>query len=769
MRDVQVALYKTMENNENKIEEFDSLSFDVDAGLIDRLGRELVGRSETAVSELIKNAYDADAKIVDVKFINSNVFGGTLKIIDDGVGMTREQLKKGFMTISSSDKIHNPISEKFKRSKAGRKGIGRFATHRLGRRLTIITQTLKSEKALKLTINWDEYVIDKNLVLIKNPIEEIEKTKSEGTELIIENLRESWSEAEIRRIYRYVSDLFQPNYLSDRSKNLNLAKQDDKSFSVCFTEEIGGIEVAIANPEKMIFEKALAVIEGHIDVDHNGFCSVSSNNLELESDLIPILYGKKVIQEDEEIEDEKKIIIDKYYALKSIHFKVYYFIYNREIYYTNISKTELASVQKIAKEQGGIKLYRNGFRVLPYGERGNDWLGIDKRYFDSSGVTNIPSGNQNLFGFVEIVDQDGEQFEETASREGVLENESYIELRDFISKSLFAGINRIRAQITRKKNELEQKNITANPNTSDTVQTPFEKLDSLQINIDNLVEGNLTEEQSLTYKANIKQYVEGLKQDFQKLLDELGMTRVLAGLGLTIGEFTHEVVQFSPSLYGDLDVITDQQLDVEGLSSLENLKRTIDLFTSYTSYFNATISANVSRELKPQELDVVVSKFKNVISSDLRKLNIELIVETYGYNLFSIPMHSSEWTSILFNLYTNSKKAIKRKNIDGKIRIIIGKENEMLYLEFLDNGDGVPDENKNRIFDAFFTTSTPAGFDATQDEKLTGTGLGLKIVKDIVENYGGNIDLIEPESIYATCIRIEMPLATEKQRNDYGL
>jgi signal transduction histidine kinase len=759
-----------MENTENTQEDLDSLSFHVDAGLIDRLGRELVGRSETAVSELVKNSYDADAKIVEVKFINSNIIGGILKISDNGLGMNRDQLQKGFMTISSSDKVHNPISERYERRKAGRKGIGRFATHRLGKKLTIITQTLSSEKALKLTINWEDYVIDKDLSTIKNRVEEIEKIKLEGTELIIENLRESWTPSEIKRIYRYVSDLFQPNYLSDRSRDLNLAKQEDSTFTVSFTEEIGGVEVSIANPDKMIFEKSLAVIEGFIDVDNDGYCSVSSSSLELKDDIIPIFYDKKeiVFKEENGVQVEEKVAIKKYRQLKNIHFKVYYFIYNREVYYTNISKTELASVQKIAKEQGGIKLYRNGFRVLPYGERGNDWLGIDKRYFDQSGDTNIPAGNQNLFGFVEIIDQEGDNFEETASREGVLENDSYIELRDFISKSLYAGINRIRAQITKKKIEIDKqkKSIVA---TSDSIQTPFEKLDDLQNEMNDLFSGNLNDEQASKFKANIKQYVEGLRLDFQKLLDELGMTRVLAGLGLTIGEFTHEVVQFSPSLYGDLDVITDQQLNADGLSSLENLKRTINLFTAYTSYFNATVSANVSRELKPQELDIVITKFKNVISSDLRKLEIEFLFEPYGYNFFTVPMHSSEWSSILFNLYTNSKKAIKRRNIEGQIKIIIGKENEKIYLEFMDNGDGIPDENKNRIFDAFFTTSSPAGFDATQDERLTGTGLGLKIVKDIIQTYGGDIDVIEPESDYSTCIRIEMPLATEKQKSDYAL
>ena len=108
----------------------------------------------------MKNSYDADAKEVKVRFINANVEGGKLLISDDGVGMTKKQLKDGFMKISSTDKIHSPKSEKFGRTKAGRKGIGRFATQRLGNQLVIITQTLEAPKALKLTINWDDYKID---------------------------------------------------------------------------------------------------------------------------------------------------------------------------------------------------------------------------------------------------------------------------------------------------------------------------------------------------------------------------------------------------------------------------------------------------------------------------------------------------------------------------------------------------------------------------------------------------------------------------------
>jgi len=112
----------------------EKVGFTVDAGIINRLGLELVSKSETAVSELIKNSYDADANIVNVSFLNASIaVGGKLIIDDDGLGMTRNQLIDGFMRLATTDKLHNPISKKYKRAKAGKKGIGRFATQRLVR------------------------------------------------------------------------------------------------------------------------------------------------------------------------------------------------------------------------------------------------------------------------------------------------------------------------------------------------------------------------------------------------------------------------------------------------------------------------------------------------------------------------------------------------------------------------------------------------------------------------------------------------------------
>lgn len=141
-----------------------TVRFSVDAGIINRLGKELVGRAETALSELVKNGYDSDAITVTLVFKNNNQIGGTLMVTDNGNGMTQQQLVNGFMRLSSTDKIHHPKSPLYKRTRAGKKGIGRFATQRLGAKLTIITQTSDATEAIQVTIDWDRFVTDSNLL-----------------------------------------------------------------------------------------------------------------------------------------------------------------------------------------------------------------------------------------------------------------------------------------------------------------------------------------------------------------------------------------------------------------------------------------------------------------------------------------------------------------------------------------------------------------------------------------------------------------------------
>lgn len=101
------------------------------------------------------------------------------------------------------------------------------------------------------------------------------------------------------------------------------------------------------------------------------------------------------------------------------------------------------------------------------------------------------------------------------------------------------------------------------------------------------------------------------------------------------------------------------------------------------------------------------------------------------------------------------------QKFDGKIFIECGKIYNTVYLEFSDNGDGIQLENREKIFNAFYTTSMPVGKIVKTHEEMTGTGLGLKIVRDIITSYGGKIFVKEATKGYSTTIRIELPWEKE--------
>lgn len=740
----------------------DYVRFSVDAGHISRLGKELVAKQETAVSELVKNAYDADATVVKLTFEETDSPGGRLQIEDNGTGMNRSQLINGFMRLSSTDKIRHPISPWYKRQRAGRKGIGRFAAQRLGDKVIIITQTKESQDALRLEINWTQFEQERELGSIASRVNQIQKTKEHGTTLIIEELAEAWTNASITRVYRYIADLIQPFPLSKAPQT----SQTDPGFDTKMYRVSNGEQEEIASVEKMIYEHALAEVDAYVDDLGRGFWSIKSahfgineENLEIgkerEQPKTPFTYLKACPESAKE--------------QMNIRLKAYYYIYGSKY----IPKTQNKLIRELAKERGGIRIYRNGFRVLPYGEPSDDWLRLDADRPNDKKF--VPYANQNFFGFVELIDKEGKLFEETSSREGLIENEAFKELGDFVSRVLRAVALKMGEE--RKRKDAEAKK-SGKPEATPTERIK-EQLNHINISTSSVIGGNFVGSVvvGMHLESNLREIEEAVAQQEEEnkaRLEEIAMLRVLASLGLTIGEFTHEIKHLLPAIRADAkQLLRIHHKEAErGALAAEyalRLQKNLESFKTYTSFFDRAISSNARREIKIQGLRMVVRSFIEAIQPTAHRYSIKMLdPKIQGYDLFTVPMHPSEWSSILFNLFSNSKKAINRAQTEGQILISAGRKGQHVYLQFADNGDGIAQENEERIFDAFFTTASPASPLANEQEQLLGSGLGLKIIKDIVTSYNGNIILITPPQGFSTCFRIELPRATDKELQKYG-
>ena len=605
----------------NELVKFDEnyVRFSIDAAHISRLGKELVSRQETAVAELIKNAYDADASWVSMLYDNTETPGGRLTITDSGNGMSRSELVNGFMRISTSDKRHNPVSERYTRVRAGQKGIGRFAAQRLGNKLTITTQKESDAYALKVVIDWNEFKSDTDLSEIASGITSAPKSMQHGTTLEIDDLCDSWTEAQIRRVYRYVIELIQPFPLSAQTSSSN----SDPGFKVtCKKSGTGTETITLADDQSMFFDHALARIEGYVNDDGTPHWKVESKLLNLNETAVLEQKGERAFSN-----------------LIGVKFSTHYFIYTPEY----IPRQLNSKLRNLGNEKGGIRVYRNGFRVRPYGESYNDWLRLD--YSSSLRQILPPHSNQNFFGFVELHDPEGARFEETASREGLIENEAYNELVSFVSSALKSAVLRI-AAARKKKQKPSQSGWSYSSDLDDqeessALQVAKNKLIDLQSSFQEELEEKSTqhdvegqsdsesEDSDRRPPSDSISEVLGVLQkagdEREAMLEEIGMLRVLASLGLSIGEFTHEIKHYFPAIRLDVSALSVTDEDAKLISRIDQNLNTIQ---SYASYFDTTVSANVSRERKPLELRDVINDFLSATHSIASRDSISCLLYT---------------------------------------------------------------------------------------------------------------------------------------------
>ncbi|WP_240364921.1 ATP-binding protein, partial [Pseudomonas syringae] len=368
------------------------------------------------VAELIKNAYDADANYVKAIFRHTYRAGGELIIMDDGLGMSRDELINGFMRISTRDKSENPRSSKYKRQRAGRKGIGRFSAQRLGMRLQLTTRREEDVAGICIDIDWNKFEEVGDLILVSNQITSA-PLADVGTSLRISNLKDSWSKAQIQRAYRFISELLQPTLLRFAPNK----KDGDPGFRVEFYEEFDGEQELIASEQQNILDNAHALISGYVDEKGIPYFSIESKRFNYNG-------GPENFHSDARVKTVFDADVADYSLLAGVSFQAHYFIEN------DLPPGSRNIVRNVLRKNSGIKIYRNGFRVLPYGEAQDDWLGLQR----SSALRQLlpPHANSNFIGFVQLTDPNGNNFEETASREGLIENQAFSQLQDFIYKSL---------------------------------------------------------------------------------------------------------------------------------------------------------------------------------------------------------------------------------------------------------------------------------------------------------------------------------------------
>ncbi len=684
------------------------------------LGRDLITDRITALFELVKNSYDANAENVTIQFLNIGTRGEASKIIirDDGIGMTLDDIENKWMVIGTYNKRKELYSPKpYQRRYIGEKGIGRFAVDKLGQYVRIKTKQKDDEKELVVTINWQIYQdVAENMqgelelfTDIENDYVYTEPTFEKGTILEILLPHEVWTLDDIERAYKELSRIVSP-----------------------FHEALYPFNIFIHAPEYAPYEQLKPVKS-----DEKSFAS-HSFELNYNSDT----NKQESLFFDETQQKVKIKLVDKP-SFGFIKLHLYYFDADSKNRFNTHHKGSSVRID-------GIKIYRDGILTTPFAEyeaadeKRRDVLGINKRRWRA---TFDRMATRDCVGFLEITRNDNPQIIDATNRQDFLATPQYSDLKEFIYEQLDAFMKTRKVERAEKTQErldiFEETKIVYQD-----IQKGFKKLRNAK-----------TEKKQGEAMASLTEKVEQLGAGFEAITAEYQDTKKeeerkekmyfsLMSLSLFAANISHAVRTTIHYINDDAIYINDEPLTSENAlvfkkfanrihTEIQRLLKVVDFMLKYAKtnlpaeYFNVY-------DLIFNTFDAHETLFaQKKIEIDLN--DIERNISLHGNQIF--------FQDIFTNLISNSIKALEG-NFVKQIRCTAKVDKNEIRILFSDNGIGIPKKNRTKVFDVYFTTTQEQG----------GAGIGLYVVKTNVETLGGNVEVIDSElHPEGTTIRITIP------------
>ncbi|MDJ1483584.1 ATP-binding protein [Cytophagaceae bacterium YF14B1] len=684
------------------------------ARIIKIIGQELISNDVIALVELIKNSYDADATNLTVSLNDIFSDEGSLIIKDDGIGMSYEKVTNVWLEPATPDKKSKEeytYSQYYQRRFLGEKGIGRFAAHRLGEKIELTTRAKNNVGELlnyetQVEIDWSAFTDDKYLTEIPIKVEKqnIPQVFINGSGTLIKITRiNPWKNLKaVRDAVLRIRSLESPikplntgldndDTINDPGININIESNDP-----ALTQNINDIKSLKDLLDTAFYKFSASVDEkGIISYDYSFNRPDYPDKKRNEESLSADLKGFNINWFEEN-------------TLNPVNtpgaFHIDFFAWDLET-----SALKVAGLAKYYREiigpNTGVRIYRDNFRVWPYGEDDDDWLELDLNRLNAPKERSV-SRNQ-VFGIIHISSVKNPFLVDQSNREGLINNIQYQHFYNLVSSSitLFAK--------ERKKDKINLERVSQKKVLSDSVT------DSINLLRDQI---HLNEHTNL-YKDSVKK-IELSYRD--KINDVLERYMMAAAIGISYSLPIHEMKLRLTSIKHVVE-------DIEKNPLLQDkfLRKLYDDIKETEAIVNAVTSIMSRQKKQKVTLFKVANNVKILKERELEKYQIDF--EITGDKTLEVEAVPGLLNTAVLNIVDNAIYWLRVKQLESreqladfkaKISIHIGIHVEKPYISIKDNGNGLEDP-----FDLLV--------EPYYSRKTDGLGLGLYLVNEIMIRFGG--------------------------------
>lgn len=752
-----------------------SLQFKISSALKNIIGSDLISDDFIAVFELVKNSYDAHATKVEITF--ENIYSDDAKIIikDNGKGMSYDDIVNKWLFVAYSAKKEGTEEDnynyrdkiKVKRAYAGAKGIGRFSCDRLGGELYL--ETIKNEPNAKietLLTQWDKFegnLKDEfvNISVLHETISSSDYGVKHGTILEISNLKSDWNRDKLLKLKDALAKLINPNSHNQEDEfsiYLNVKNEEEEDKKQVEYRNIVNGEI-----QNLIFE-ALEIKTTKIRSVFKGDTVVTS-----------LIEGGKLVYEVVES--------NSHLCLNNIEFNLYHL--NRSSKYTFSRRMGISAV-----DYGHVFVYKNGLRVYPYGDRGEDPFKMDNR--KAQGHSRY-LGTRDVLGYISI-HEPNELLKETSSRgDGLIKTDAYFELVDWFYSTVkklekyiiditdwgndLSNDDYINLEEGEKKEAIEKLilNLTKSKDLISFEVAPeiFALIDKKQekstkntlSNIKKQLEGDDYNKREIVdsiskIEKNLDELKKNTEEATEEALENLIKNEELeenieterkkgAFQGALIGTDKERIVGLQHQIYhssarinrnvklllrhlgvDEIDKKTKKHIKV---ISLEGSK--INSIANFITKANFKLNAT---EIKDDLIDFIIGYINEiyVFEDNIIDTKLDIVISNKRERNFIKEFRPLEITTIIDNLINNAEKA-KSTKLDVCIDVV----NEELKIEFIDNGVGITNSDIGKVFEMGYTTTNGSGIGLFQVHDLITQSLKGKISISSIEKEGTNVKI----------------------------